>query len=122
MSETDNKFSNSINLSTILTDHTLANLNDLSRTINDGGETSVCNSTAMKHTGQQPSSLNQIDSAKVDSQLLGCLNQEFTELGFHPILNKYTSELNCSQLIKNAAEVLQRLRRTTGQIEKVQDQ
>jgi hypothetical protein len=122
-----NKFSNSINLSTILTDNTLSNINQSSRTTAGDGE-SICNSTVVTAVSvvakktNEPSSLNQIDSDKVDAHLLGILNHDFVELGFQPILSKHTREVNYSQIVKNAADVLLRLKRSSGQIEKAQDQ
>ncbi len=112
----DSKFSNSINLSKILTDDTISNINSLA------SET-IANSTINTSTkSKELSSLSQIDSAKVDSHLVERLNQDLIEFGFQPILGKYSKELNYNQLVRNSADLLQRFKHNSSQIEKIQDQ
>jgi hypothetical protein len=123
MTDANSKFLNSITLSTILTENTISNINSLA-------SDSICNSSSGngpsrlsgKLNHQEVSSLSQIDSVKVDSHLVERLNQDFIEFGFQPVLGKYTKEVNYSQLVKNSADLLQRLKHNSSQIEKVQDQ
>ena len=126
----DSKYPNSLNISTILSENSLLNTNN--NTTNNSKQhflsiNSICVSSSQS-TNKEPnstlnelSSIKQIDSAKVDLQLVNILNQEFIEAGFLPILSK-TNEIKYNQLVKNSADLLQKFKRNTSQIEKIQDQ
>ena len=108
--------SNLKSLSSILNDNSVSNKQLLLNNSTSNSSSMINESTPDTNSKLDPSSMKQIDSSKVDLHLVTTLNQELVELGFQSLMKNY------SNLVKSASDLVQRLRRNTIQMEKIQDQ